>query len=267
MFSVHQMHPETALRLSLGAALGGLAKQERSLQNMITKHGTGLVVMGTSIDYMRELTFFSAPFVVTETTVGRRDDGKLLVFRAQHSAGGGEAVAVQIRLRPVKLSGGPALDALPAPVNHDVGALFDSDEIVPRSALPTRYLEAEARRWTAGAEKIGEGGRPFFIGRDDCEFAEQWFFARLPSIVATAREQLLLDGADYLSASAGRPLSAFHGEFFRPMFFGDRGKIETEAYRKGDQTVAVHRVRGAPVPGSEGADGNRPLCALAVEIF
>lgn len=271
MFSVHQMHPETALRLALGAALGGLAKQGRSLQSVITEYRTGLVVMGTGIDYAGNLTFFSAPSLVTHATVGLRDDGKLLAFRVQHSAGDEDAITVRIDLRPVKLSGGPALDAVPEPVDREVRALFDPDEIVPTSALPTRGLEAETRRWVAGAEKVGEGSQSFFIGRSDCEFAEQWYFARLPSIVASAREQLLLDGATHFSASVDRPLTAFRGEFFRPMFFGDRGKVEVEAHRKGDQVFFVYRVVGTPVPGAvAGADaggGSRPLCALAVETF
>jgi hypothetical protein len=49
------------------------------------------------------------------------------------------------------------------------------------------------------------------------------------------------------------------------MYFGDRGQIETTAYRRGDQTFFVHRVLGAEVPGGKG--GDRPLSALALEIF
>jgi hypothetical protein len=117
-----------------------------------------------------------------------------------------------------------------------------------------------------------------FVGRGDCEFAEQWFFARLPSIVASAREHLLFDGASDLAASADRPLAAFQAEFFRPMFFGDRGTIEVAAHRKDDRIVVVHRIRGMPIPGADraavtddrtetGGQGEGPLCALAVEIF
>jgi hypothetical protein len=272
MFSVHQMHPEAALRLALGATLGGLARQDRSLQSMIQEHRTGLVVMGTGVEYLRESSFFSGPFVGSEAGVALRDDGKLMVFRVRHSAAGEDAIAVQIFLRPIELTGGPALDALPAPVNGAVRAMFDPDEIVPKDALPTRRLGADVRRWTAGAEKIGGGRRPVFLGRGDCEFAEQWFFARLPSIVASAREHLLFDGVSGLAASADKPLAAFHGEFFRPMFFGDRGTIEVEAHRKDDRIVVVHRVLGTPIPGAghaaetEGGTGGR-LCALAVEIF
>jgi hypothetical protein len=123
-------------------------------------------------------------------------------------------------------------------------------------------------------EKIGEGGRPLFIGRSDCEFAEQWFFARLPSFAASVREQMLFDGAGDLSVTAARPVTTFQGEFFRPMYFGDRGRIEAEAYRQDDRVVVVHRLLGTPVPGTDGADaadgagnGDRPLCALAVETF
>jgi acyl-CoA thioesterase FadM len=271
MFSVHQMHPETALRLALGATLGGLAKQQRSLQSMIQKYGTGIVVMGTSVEYLRELTFFSAPSISTDASVALRDDAKLITFQARHYVGDEEAIAVRIGLRPVHLTGGEAMDAVPAPAGREVRALFDADEVVPRSAMPSRRLDAGTQWAAAGTEKTGEDSRPLFIGRSDCEFAEQWFFARLPSIVASAREQLLFDGAAHLSAlsalsaSVARPLSTFQAEFFRPMFFGDRGTIETRCYQQGDRAVFVHRVLGAPIPGAH--ESTPPLCALAIETF
>jgi hypothetical protein len=186
----------------------------------------------------------------------------------RYSTGGEEAIAVQTSLRPVKLTGGAALDAVPGPMDSQVRALFDSDEIVPSSSLPTRHLAADVQRTTAGMKKIGEGGRPLFIGRSDCEFAEQWFFARLPSLAASVRERMLFDGEGYLSVTAARPITTFQGEFFRPMYFGDRGRIEAEAYRQDDRVVVVHRFLGAPIPGTDGAgNGDRPLCALAVETF
>jgi len=49
------------------------------------------------------------------------------------------------------------------------------------------------------------------------------------------------------------------------MYFGDRGQIETGAYRRGEETFFVHRVLGAETPGGKG--GDRPLSALALEVF
>src|SRR4051794_9247497 len=84
MFSVHQLHPETALRLALGAALGGLGEQRRSLQSMITEHDTALVVARVTVEYLRELTFFSASSVVSDARVSLRDDGAFLLFDVDH---------------------------------------------------------------------------------------------------------------------------------------------------------------------------------------
>ncbi|MEJ3750697.1 hypothetical protein WEI85_46515 [Actinomycetes bacterium KLBMP 9797] len=265
MFSVHQMHPEVALRLAGAVALGGLAAQDMSLQSMITKFGMGLVIMRADIDYPAPLTFFSAPSIASEADVSLREDGKLLIFRVRHRFAATEAIGVRIGARPIKLTGGPALDAIPAPVDDQIRALFAADEVVPNEAMPTRELRARLNRWTAGAEQIGAGTQPVYIGRADCEFADQWWYGRLPSLVATAREQLAFSGAGDLSVSLRKPLAAFKAEFFRPMFFGDRGQIEISAYRKGEETFVVHRVLGAEVPGS--VSGDRPLCALAVEVF
>jgi acyl-CoA thioesterase FadM len=265
MFSVHQMHPEVALRLASAAALGGLAAHEMSLQNMITKHGMGLVIIRADVDYPNPMTFFSAPSIASEAGVSLREDGKLFIFEIRHRFGATDAIVVRVGARPIRLTGGPALDATPAPVDDQIRALFAADEVVPNETMPTRELQALTDSWVAGAEKIGEGHRPFYIGRSDCEFADQWWYGRLPSLAAAAREQLSFSGAGALSASLGRPLAAFKAEYFRPMFFGDSGQIEVSAYRRGEEMFFVHRVLGAEVPG--GAGGDRPLCALAVEVF
>ena len=265
MFSVHQMHPETALRLASSVALGGLAEHGRSLQSLIREHGTGLVIVSAEVSYLRELTFFTAPFVSTDATVTLREDGRLMVFRMRHLVGDAEAITVRVDARPIALTGGPALDAAPAAVGERVRALFAPDEIAPRSALPPRRLKAEINRRVSGAELVGAGSRPLFLGRGDCELADQWLYARLPSLVGAAREQLLLDGTAELAVTAQQPVTSFHAEYFRPMYFGDRGTVDVEAYRAGERTVVVHRVRGAALPGSSG--GDRPLCALALEVF
>jgi acyl-CoA thioesterase FadM len=268
MFSVHQMHPEAALRLGGSVALGGLAERGRSLQSLVTEHGTGLVIMSAEVDYRQELTFFTAPFIRTEATVTLREDGRLLLFRMRHLTGDDgdrEAIALRVTARPIALTGGPALDAAAAELAAPVRALFGPEEITPRAALPTRRLQAAIDGWVAAAEPLGGGSRPFFLGRGDCELADQWLYARLPSLVGAAREQLLLDGAAGLAATARQPLAAFHGEFHRPLYFGDRGTVDMAAYRAGERTVVVHEVRGAPRPGAAG--GSRPLCALALEVF
>jgi hypothetical protein len=264
-FSPHQMHPETALRLALGVTLGGLGKQGRSLQTMITKCDTALVLAGARVGYVGELTFFPDASVRSEAEVGLREDGNLLLFHVQHLAGGAPAVLVDLTLRPVALTGGPALDAVPAPVPAEVREMFGPDEIVPKSAAPARHLQAATRRRVADAERVYKGERPLFIGRTDCELADQWLGARLPSLVASAREDLLFAGAGDLAVCVQRPVATFEAEFYRPMFFGDRGRVQVTAYRTGERTTVVHQVLGPPVP--EGDDADRPLCALAVEVF
>jgi acyl-CoA thioesterase FadM len=265
MFSVHQMHPEAALRLGGSTGLGGMAERGRSLQTLVTEHGTGLVILSAEVDYVGELTFFTVPFVRTEATVRLRDDGRLLEFRIRHLAGDREAVVIRVTARPIALTGGPALDAAAAALPPAVRALFGPDELLPRAALPTRRLAAEIEWCTAGAERVGGGQRPFFVGRGDCELADQWLYARLPSLVGAAREQLLLDGEAGLADTGRRPLVRFAAEYHRPMDFGDRGTVELAAFRTGERTVVVHRVHGAGVPGGDPAD--RPLCALALEVF
>lgn len=265
MFSVHQMHPEAAARLALSTALGGIGKQHRGLQRMMIEHDTALVIIGMRVDYKRDLTFLTTPIITSQARVSLRDDGNLFVFEVEHLAAGAVAVTVDILLRPVMLTGGAALDAVPGPVGPQVRGWYEPDEILPRTSAPARQLRAEVSRLTADAKVVFQGDQSLFIGRSDCEFADQWLAPRVASLVASAREQLLLAGAEELSESAKRPVERCWVEFFRPMFFGDRGRVRVSAYRQGDQLVVVHHVLAAPVPGGDDVDG--PLCALAVETF
>ena len=265
MFSVHQMHPEIALRLAGSAALAGLAESKCSLQSMITDHHTAVVVMWCEVRYPRPLTFFSASAVTTTAEVRLREDGKLLLFEMAHCVDRQEAVCTRVAVRPVKLTGGPALDAGTGALDGDLRERFGPHEPVPDNTAPTRFLQAEIDRWTADAEPIAEDRRSLFIARNDAELADQWLYSRLPSFVATAREELLFDGASELAVAVQRPIVSFQGEYYRPMYFGDRGLIQVRAFRAGERTVLVHRVLGALVPGAD--EGARPLCAQALEVF
>ena len=264
MFSIHQMHPEAALRLALSVTLAGLGKHGRSLQTMIAEHRTGLVMVNAEVDYLEELTFFAQSSVTAEANVSLREDGNLLMFHVRVPARDTPAVEVKMGIRPIQLTGSPALDALPAPVSPALRALFDRDEIVPKNAMLTRHLRADIRRDIAGADPIFTAEHTLFIGRADCEFADQWLAARLPSLLATARDELFFSGGAELAECAKRPIIAFRAEFFRPMYFGDRGRIRVAMYRKNQKIVVVYQVRGMPVTGA-GTEG--PLCALAVEAF
>lgn len=267
MFSVHQLHPEVAIRYAASAAAEVLARRSCSLQTLITEHHTSLVIVSNEVSYLGPLTFFSAPRISTEAAVGLRADGRLVLFDIRHRVRDRDVVGVRVVARPVRLSGGPALDAAPTTVDDRVRALFSPDEIVPTDAMPARSLRRLIGSITAGAEVLGSGESPLFIGRNDCELADQWLHARLPSLVATARERLLLDGSGSgdLAGCVKNPVGKFHGEFFRPMFFGDHGRIEVTVYRKGAAVYAVHRVLGALPPGAP--EQARPLSALALETF
>jgi hypothetical protein len=200
--------------------------------------------------------------VTAHAVVRLREDGRLLTFRVRIGSAATPAIEVGIGLRPIRLTGGPALDALPGSLPPAVRALFDPDEIAPREVMPTRTLQAGVRRDLADAEVLLRAERPVFIGRTDCELADQWLAARLPSLVATAREELLFSGLADLAEYVKRPVTRFRSEFFRPMYFGDHGRIHVTAYRTGSHTVVAHHVRAEPVTGNEGQ-----LCALAVESF
>ncbi|HYH97664.1 hypothetical protein [Hyalangium sp.] len=263
MFSPHQMHAESALTLAASGAMAALAHNEMSLQSMIQKHGLGLVVLSADVEYDSRLTFFSAPSIVTDSQVTLRDDGKILVFRSRHSVSGDKGISIYVKVRPIKLSGGAALDAEPSVIDGELRARVAADEL--EADVPTRALQAQIDSWLQGAEKLGGGEHPLFIGRSDCELADQWRFVRLPTLVATAREQLAFSGARHLTVGMKSPLRSFRGEYFRPMFFGDRGRIDIQAFKKEERTFIIYRVLGALVPGA--AEDSRPLCALAAEVF
>jgi len=116
MFSVHQMHPEAALRLGSSAALGGMAERGRSLQSLITEHGTGLV------------------------------------------------------------------------------------------------------------EPLGGGSHPLFVGRGDCELADQWLYARLPALVGAARDGGVTAPDDPVAAARQRDGVAPAKVDGRPLTTAPRGR-------------------------------------------
>ena len=223
------------------------------------------MIISAEVTYTSCLTFFSAPFISSDAWISLRDDGKLFIFDMRHLLAGEEAVVMRVTARPVKLTGGPALDAVPTAVDQGIQELFAVDELITKSAQPTRWLQARIEHWVSEAEQIGGGSRPLFIGRNDCEIADQWLYARLPSLVAAAREQLLFAGPSELAAGASRPLASFQAEYFRPLFLGDEARIELGAHARGEQTLFVYRVLGAPVPGD--TKNERPLCAMAMEVF
>ena len=263
MFSAHQMHPESALRFTANAAMEALAQQDMSLQSMLQKHGLGLVIVGADVEYEGKLTFFSAITMTTETRVCLRDDGKLILFRTRHSVPNGQGISVFIRARPVKLSGGAAMDATPTAIEGELRARFAADDI--ESHVPPRVLQSRIDDWVSDADELGGGEQKFFIGRSDCEIAEQWQLIRLPSLVSRAREQLAFSGAHELLVGLSKPLQMFQGEFLRPMFLGDSGLVEPKAFRKGEQIYFVYRILGALVPNAP--EEKRPLCGIAVEVL
>jgi len=263
MFSAHQMHPESVLRFGASAAMEAIAQQDMSLQSMIMKHGLGVVIVGAEVEYEEKLTFFSGTSMVSDSWVHIRDDGKLLLFRARFSVSGKQGISALVKARPVKLSGGAAMDATPAAIEGELRARVAADEI--ESDVPTRILESQIEAWVSGAEALGGGSHEIFIGRSDCELADQWQFVRLSSHVANVRERLAFGGARELSVGMKKPLQRYRGEFYRPMYLGDTGRIELKAFRKDERTYFVYRVLGALVPGA--AEDTRPLCALAVEVF
>lgn len=264
MFSVHQLHPEVALRYA-GSAAARPADQGMSLRELIAEHHTSLVVVSNEVSYLSPLTFFSAPSLRSESRIRLRADGRLVVFDTRHWGNREDAVAVRLVTRPVRLSGGPALDAVPTMVDERIRALFAPDAVLPTDALPSRSLRRRIAEVTADAEELGSGEVPLFIGRNDCELADQWLHARLPSLVASARERLMLGGQSGLAECGTKPIAKFHGEFFRPMYFGDQGVVQVTVYRTGAAVHAVHRVLGALPPGV--AEERRPLSALALETF
>ena len=146
MFSVHQMHPEAALRLALSVTLAGLGKQGRSVQTMITEYGTALVIVSADVDYLGELTFFPESSVIAEAAVSLREDGRLVTFRVRVAGRDTPAIGVRIGLRPIRLTGGPALDALPGPLPPSFGRCSIPTRSSPRTPCP----RARCRRTSAG---------------------------------------------------------------------------------------------------------------------
>ena len=260
MFSTHQLHTEEALRIAVQTVTGHLADRGISLQGMIREHKTGLVVIHSEVTWERRFHFFTDTGMMSESQMRLRDDGKVLQFLTRISAGGEHRVTANFAVRPIRLSGGDALDAAPAQIEGVVRDNFTDDEIDP--SLHSRVLESQVEQWSAEAEDLGEASATFHIRRSDCEFADQWKFHRLPALISHARESLDLSKGKELAYGLSKPVRRFRSEWWRPMYLRDRGRVDVRVIRYREQVHFVYRVVVVGHPGGK----ERP-CAMAIESY
>lgn len=260
-FNVHQLHPSTLLRWMMSQMYHAMENQVTAFQNLVKEEHWSMVVIGFEVTWSRPLSFFDANHLDTGSTFFVHD-GKRQILQAQvtFASDGNEVARVHTVLHPVALAEGKAFTATPCGVPDRIKNEFHDDEIL--TAPPPRFCASQLPRLTA-LDALGTHRTPFQVTRDDCEFADQWRNSALAGLVGRAREATARSGEDErVRYGLSRALTSMSAELKKPIFFQERGAIDTSAYWDGDHTVFVHRVLGAKRGPSE---DSRQTCAVVVE--
>ncbi len=260
MFSVHQIHAEEILRLSVQTCSGHFAARNMSLQWGLTEHSIGVVIIKADITWQEEFTFLSATSLHIDHEMRLKADGKVAESRSRIFAGGRECVHSFFQIQPIRLSGGAAMDATPTVFEGAVRDMWQDTEVT--TELPSRGVAREVSRLFAKGEVLGEVIETFKIRRSDCEFADQWKFIRLPSLLSAAREELAFSQSGELAMGLSHPMKNFRSEWWHPMFLGDIGHIHLRVVRYKGEVKYAYRVSTI-----EESSKKRRLCAFAIESY
>jgi acyl-CoA thioesterase FadM len=258
-FNALQFHPFMLLSYAGMSWSHWMRTHLVSFQRLVTEHQTAVVVLGSSIRYLRPFLFHDAEQFTVSTTTRVRADGALLLIEPTFLAGGVPFAQVQMVYRHVHIEDPQSMAAVPAPLPDVLLRRFEADEILTGSI--ERPAKAAATRAEAGA-LLAQGAQDQVQRRSTCEVADQWSFMQVPTLVEASREALSLASPDdFVRASLGRPLSAVHFELTKPFFAFDPFTVATAAHRVGDELTFVHRLLGK----RRGPDGQRELHGLVTE--
>lgn len=247
MFTPLQFQPRSVF----GLAMTGWARWMREhwvpFPRLIKEHGLGVVIAGLDLRYLRPFTFFDADAVDAEVALAVRERGDLLFLdlRVAPSEGGRDVARVTAVLRPVRISDGLVLSAIPTNLDRDVVAGFEEDEIL--STAPPR-LDSMVSELEGGDRPVAACSRTFTLHRHLCEAADQWSGIALPDLTTEVRENLIWGpgaGVPGLTAALVQPMRRIAIEFRRPAFFLDEIIAECRAYVRDDALVILHRLSSA----------------------
>ncbi|MEG3436441.1 hypothetical protein V0288_04860 [Pannus brasiliensis CCIBt3594] len=245
-FTPFQMHTREILQVGLNGWARWLRDHLISVQGLVEKYQTSMVVAMARAHYTDKFTFHDSDTIKIVTTATCIKGGVLLEMPSIFFAGDREVARVKIALRPVTITDTVSLGAKPSRLPEEVYHLFKPGEISRTIDRPVQTLLKQIEESGEG-ESIAEHRYSFTLHRHAMDFADQWAFMEASAYVGASRETLVLakmSGDSRLKAGLSHPLQQFDIELHRPYFLFDEGVVDTKAYFWNGQLVFIHRLLG-----------------------
>ncbi|HUP33143.1 MAG TPA: hypothetical protein VM184_08945, partial [Gaiellaceae bacterium] len=242
-FTPFQLQTRFVLRGGMKGWAGWAGDYLAPFNELIAKHGFGLVVLGVDVDWNEPFRFFDSPALQVRTAIRIRRDRRLLEGECRFDVDGRTVVRSLYTMLPIRVADS-SLAAEPAEASDWLFERFEEDEIFDEPRL--KRIEGGLDSVVQSGECVASGVHDFRVRRHDAEFADQWSYIEVPGIAAAAREELVLgDPSSEVAGSLARPLARMEAEFTRPLFVYDEARVATEALRSGDGLEFVHRIESA----------------------
>jgi hypothetical protein len=258
MFSPVQLHAVSLLRLGFCAGTRWMQLHAVSHRRFIREHRAGVVMWDAHLEYRAPLTFFDADELSAQAALRVRSRGGQLEGEVDFAAGLALVAKLRYIATPLALSDDPSLSGTPARLPAEVLALFRPDETEPAAAV-SRLPERIERIEQAGPA-FATATTPFFIGREQCEMADQWFWPEAAALCARGRARAALTGDGRARSGLRSSLRSIHLLYRRPFFLLEAGRIETAIHQLHDGVAFVHRLQADADPPEAGPR------ALAIEM-
>jgi acyl-CoA thioesterase FadM len=259
-FTPLQLQPRTALHLGFNCMSRWLVEYLVPHRHLVTRHHTGFVVWGLTLEYHEPVSYFDLDWLELKTGARLRNDGAQLQFDIEFKGGGAKAADLSICLAALWISESEELSGLASKVEGELLARFQPDELDPSAyvcPVPETYKQLQS-----SGKLLAEGKYPFTVYRHLCEVADQWFFAEVAGFVGASRESLALSQGDrvpQLRKGMSLPLRKVDMMYTRPYYLLDAGVVETRLYSHQDRLVYTHQLLA-------GNGAGQPYCTV-VEFF
>ncbi len=241
LFDSMQLHTRTVLTAFMRCWAKWTHEHLIPFPRMLRELNFGVVVARASIRYERPFSLFTADQFEIRGALQVMQRRHVLVGDVRFMNGEERFVRSEIVLRPVAMSDGGSLAALPTQVNGPIIQMFKSDEVSDK--VPSRPVR-KALGELGSATPVAEVVRPIRVHRHDSEAADQWSYIEIGAQAATAREAMVLEAngesRSLLQPGLSTPTRAIDLEITRPLFLFDQAHIRTRAYHRPSGLTFVH---------------------------
>lgn len=257
LFNPLQIQPRAALSLSFTALTHWLRAHLVAFPRLLGEWHSGVVFLGFDLQYEAKLGFFDLEMLPVTAEMKALRKSWLLGLEANIGPEERPAARVSLLMHPVRVVEPISLAAEAAAWPDELIARFRDDEWADK---PPRVVPGEVARIEAWGKPRAEVSRRFVVHRHLCEVADQWFFAEIPRLLDTTREELALsEDSTIRQRLLGQPLRRLVAELYRPYYWLHDGELRSSVHGHGDELVVIHRLQSLqPV---------REACGIAIEYF